>query len=215
MPCRAKPSTKKVATKKERKPKNGQKTSKQNKSQATKENRYITDYFPTVSRRVLAAQSKLDEYNKQIKHYIETQTDPIEKLVVTEFDNKGKGIVSATNFKKDCFICEYSGDLIKLDAAKSREAEYALSGAGCYMYYFKWNKEVWCVDATKPTGRYGRLINHSRKAPNCKTKVFEYNGNPRLIFIALRDIDINEEILYDYGERDPHAIRSNPWLTST
>lgn len=83
------------------------------------------------------------------------------------------------------------------------------------MYYFNWNSAIWCVDATKPTCRYGRLINHSRKAPNCKTKVFENGGLPHLIFVALRDIQPNEEILYDYGERDPHAIKSNPWLKTT
>lgn len=83
------------------------------------------------------------------------------------------------------------------------------------MYYFKWKNTIRCVDATKPTGRYGRLINHSRKALNCKTKVVEHNDIPHLIFIALRDIEADEEILYDYGERDRNAIRSNPWLTKT
>lgn len=83
------------------------------------------------------------------------------------------------------------------------------------MYYFNWNSIVWCVDATKPTDRYGRLINHSRKAPNCKTKVFEHNKVPHLIFIALRDIEPGEELLYDYGERDPKVIKANPWITTT
>lgn len=83
------------------------------------------------------------------------------------------------------------------------------------MYYFNWNSTNWCIDATKPTGRYGRLINHSRKSPNCKTIIFEHKQIPHLIFIALKDIQPNEEILYDYGERDPNAIRSNPWLTKS
>ena len=83
------------------------------------------------------------------------------------------------------------------------------------MYYFIWNDHHWCVDATKPSSRFGRLINHSRKFPNCKTQIFVYQKKPRLIFIALRDIKPNEELLYDYGEKDKIAIKAHPWLAST
>lgn len=83
------------------------------------------------------------------------------------------------------------------------------------MYYFSWSNKSWCVDATKPTGRIGRLINHSRKSPNCKTKLFILNEKPHLIFIALKDINPNEEILYDYGERDKFALEAHPWLKTT
>lgn len=93
--------------------------------------------------------------------------------------------------------------------------KYALVGAGCYMYYFNWNNKIWCVDATQPNGRFGRLINHSRKSPNCKTKLIESNGRPHLVFIALRDINKNEEIVYDYGETDKTALKEHPWLSST
>lgn len=93
--------------------------------------------------------------------------------------------------------------------------KYEKEGAGCYMYYFEWNKMKLCVDATKPTQRIGRLINHSRKAPNCKTRLYIYNNQPHLIFVALRDIEPNEELLYDYGERDRHAIEAHPWLATT
>ena len=119
MPCKPKSGAKKTAVKgKKPTSKKINKPTKSTKSQATKENRYITDYFPTVSRRILAAQSKIDESNKKIRHCIETRTDPKEDLVVNEFENKGKGIVAITAIKKGCFICEYSGDLIKLDDAK-------------------------------------------------------------------------------------------------
>lgn len=83
------------------------------------------------------------------------------------------------------------------------------------MYYFEWKKQKLCVDATLPNGRIGRLINHSRKAPNCKTRLFVHKGQPHLIFVALKDIIKNEELLYDYGERDKNAIEAHPWLAST
>lgn len=83
------------------------------------------------------------------------------------------------------------------------------------MYYFKHEGRDYCLDATKPTGRLGRLINHSRKRPNCKPQVRTYRGKPRLIFLALRDIQPGEEILYDYGETDKHVLDSMPWLRDT
>lgn len=118
MPCQTKSGAKKPATRKANKPPAKKSTNKPAKSQATKENRFITDYFPTVSRRLLAAKSKLEDQNKQIQHCIQTRTDPTEHLTVTEFENKGKGIVASAPIKKGCFICEYSGDLIKVDEAK-------------------------------------------------------------------------------------------------
>ncbi|KAI2811231.1 hypothetical protein RDWZM_003910 [Blomia tropicalis] len=223
MPCRTKSVTAKAKTLKvpnSKKPTSKTQTKSTKKKQTkakedTKENRCITDFFPIVSRRALAAKVKLEEFNRQIQKCIETRTDPTENLIVTHFDEKGKGIVAGTALNKGSFICEYSGDLIDLIEAKARESKYEQSGAGCYMYYFNWNSVIHCVDATLPSGRLGRLINHSRKAPNCKTTIFEHNGQPHLIFIALRDIEVGEEILYDYGERDPKAIRSNPWITTT
>lgn len=181
----------------------------------TTTNNVITNYFPIVSRRLLAAKLKEEEYNQRIIECITKQIDPFDYLAITEFRSKGKAIIAKAPIRKGSFICEYSGDLIDLDSAKKRELKYEQNQAGCYMYYFNWNSTIWCVDATKPTGRLGRLINHSRKSPNCKTKIFEYQQRPHLIFIALRDIEQDEEILYDYGERDPMAIKSHPWLTTT
>ena len=67
------------------------------------------------------------------------------------------------------------------------------------------------VDATK-SGRIGRLINHSRKTQNLQTKLFVVDGEPRLAFVALRDIEQGTELLYDYGETDPAAMAAHPWL---
>ena len=88
------------------------------------------------------------------------------------------------------------------------------------------------MDATEETGRYGRLINHSLKNPNCATKVRIFvkinlqvlassisgskvvplEDSPRLLLIAKHDIEVGVELLFDYGERDQDIIESNPWL---
>ncbi len=67
------------------------------------------------------------------------------------------------------------------------------------------------VDATEESGRMGRLINHSRNG-NLITKVVEVKKTPRLVFVAKRDIDLNEELNYDYGDRSRKSLRHHPWL---
>ena len=59
----------------------------------------------------------------------------------------------------------------------------------------------------------GRLINHSRKNSNCQPKVFVVRDQPRLILVALRDIEIDEELFYDYGERRKDIVEVFPWLS--
>ena len=68
------------------------------------------------------------------------------------------------------------------------------------------------IDATKETGRLGRLVNHSRVTPNLQTKVIVFRETPRLILIAKRDLKAGEELLYDYGDRSKQSLEAHPWL---
>lgn len=56
------------------------------------------------------------------------------------------------------------------------------------------------------------MINHSRKNFNVKTKVVSIKENPHLAFVAARDIEVGEELLYDYGERSKEVTEAFPWL---
>ena len=72
---------------------------------------------------------------------------------------------------------------------------------------------MYSVDATEETNTsVGRLINHGRKAANLVTKVIVVEEDPHLCFFALRDIAKNEELFYDYGEKNKSIILDNPWL---
>jgi len=55
-------------------------------------------------------------------------------------------------------------------------------------------------------------VNHSQKKSNCVTKVVEVDGKPRLILVTSRDIDVGEELLYDYGDRSKESLEAYPWL---
>ena len=72
---------------------------------------------------------------------------------------------------------------------------------------------IFSIDATIDTGRYGRLVNHSRLTPNLMPKVI-LNGKspPRLVLVAKQDIEPGTEILYDYGDDSKESLAVHPWL---
>ena len=68
------------------------------------------------------------------------------------------------------------------------------------------------VDATRNDGHLGRLMNHSRSAPNVITKAVSVEGEPHLCFFASKLIKEGEELVYDYGDRRKDVLEENKWL---
>lgn len=59
------------------------------------------------------------------------------------------------------------------------------------------------VDAAR-LGNNSRFINHAdneKDGLNCEAKIVLVNGEHRIKFIALRDIKVGEEILFNYGKK--------------
>ena len=112
-------------------------------------------------------------------------------LAVMVIPGKGRGVIALKTYQKGDFVVEYAGELIDRVVAKEREFEYSLDiTKGSYMSYFNHRNKQFCIDATEETGRYGRLINHSRKNPNCVMKVVMLHEQevPHLILLAKQDI---------------------------
>ncbi|XP_045467257.1 N-lysine methyltransferase KMT5A [Harmonia axyridis] len=152
----------------------------------------------------------LEEKQKNLEKILRNNIE--EGLKICYFDGKGRGIVADKQFKRGDFVIEYSGDLIEISEAKKREEMYATDqNAGCYMYYFEHNNHKYCIDATPESDRLGRLVNHSRNG-NLMTKTVSVDGKPRLVLIAKEDIEIGQELLYDYGDRSRESLRYHPWL---
>jgi len=134
-------------------------------------------------------------------------------LEIRLIEGKGRGVFSKRPLRRGDLVCEYAGDLISHDDARLRETEYASNPEiGCYMYYFVHDGKKYCVDATKESGRLGRLLNHSKINANVNTRLFPIKDRPYLILVASRDVREDEELLYDYGDRSKTAIESHPWL---
>lgn len=145
-----------------------------------------------------------------------TFDEKLEYLSVKLSAEKGRCVYAKTDIKAGSYIVEYAGELMSQKEGKIREEEYSKDpNIGSYIYFFEFKGEKYCIDATKESGRYGRLFNHSCKIDNCKMKRVEYpEGTPRLILEAKRDIEEGEELLYDYGDKSAASLKVHPWLAS-
>lgn len=173
-------------------------------------NHKLTEYFP-IRRSVRKTKKMvLEEKQKNLEQLLRGGIE--EGLKVTYFDGKGRGVVALKPFSRGDFVVEYSGELLDVTEAKIREAKYAEDeNTGCYMYYFKYLSQQYCIDATAESGRLGRLVNHSRNG-NLITRTVCVDGYPHLVLLAKDDIAAGEEISYDYGDRSKESLRSHPWL---
>lgn len=175
-------------------------------------NTQMTQFFPIRRSERKPKTTLLQERQKEIEERIKSGTE--DGLMVKHFGAKGRGVVTTRTFSKGEFVVEYIGDLIDVREAKEREKIYSQdSSKGCYNYYFTFQNQQYCIDATEESGYLGRLVNHSRNG-NLVTKAVEVSGKPHLILLAKCDLEPGTEILYDYGDRSKEALEHHPWLAS-
>eukprot|EP00092_Neocalanus_flemingeri_P018244 GFUD01019744.1.p1 GENE.GFUD01019744.1~~GFUD01019744.1.p1 ORF type:complete len:312 (-),score=84.47 GFUD01019744.1:325-1260(-) len=174
----------------------------------------LTNFFPTRRSDRKSKADLLKEQTDSMEAALIAQDDTKLGIEVVMMDNKGRGIKAVKNFSKGEFVVEYAGDLVDVKTAEDLEAKYSMdTSKGCYMYYFKYKGKQYCVDATSESGRFGRLLNHSRIHPNCRTKVVMLDDIPRLILVAKQDILAGTELLFDYGDRSKESLKAHPWLS--
>ena len=59
------------------------------------------------------------------------------------------------------------------------------------------------IDATVDNNSFGRLVNDTKTASNCKVRTILVDGVPHLVFFATNEgIRPGEENMYDYGGTD-------------
>lgn len=187
---------------------------KKAKKQEIPKSQPLITAFLRRSSRVPTGEKRKQEEERLHAYLTIKEDDELSHLVVKTTEEKGRGIYANMDITKGKFIVEYAGDLMTMEDGVIRETEYTRNPEiGCYIYFFEFSGKRYCIDATAESGRYGRLLNHSKTQGNCKTRLVEHpEGIPRLIIEAKRDIKKDEELTYDYGDRNSQSIKNHPWL---
>ncbi|XP_041832394.1 uncharacterized protein LOC121634055 [Melanotaenia boesemani] len=119
---------------------------------------------------------------------------------------EGKGVVTTKSFPRNSIICDYHGELITGEEGRMRMA--GRSDRMSFSFFFKAGSEELCVDAhDAPCSchpdreTFGRLINHSKRHPNIRPVncLMQFPEGPQhvIFFRAMRDLEVNEELLID------------------
>eukprot|EP00984_Skeletonema_dohrnii_P013691 scaffold5689_cov122-Skeletonema_dohrnii-CCMP3373.AAC.5 len=151
-------------------------------------------------------------------------------LTLHPFPNKGLGVITTIPISKGEFIGEYKGEIFTEQVKDRRylsshtktvedeewiqsRIDRGQSLTGCYVYgitipptksnNFVQNQRIYVDAEDEYQSLWTRFLNHaSPPNNNCNPKsVHEsYNGEPRVWFVACRDIEVGEELCFDYGD---------------
>ncbi|TKY46316.1 Histone-lysine N-methyltransferase SUVR3 [Spatholobus suberectus] len=138
------------------------------------------------------------------------------RVKIVRDERKGWGLHADQFIRKGEFVFEYAGELLTTKEAQRRHQyydelalqgrftsallvvrEHLPSGKACLRLN---------IDATR-IGNVARFVNHSCDGGNLTTKLVRSSGAlfPRLCFFASKDIQVDEELTFSYGE-----IRKRP-----
>lgn len=139
--------------------------------------------------------------NKVAETLSGTQEEAVPSVISTSVavhgsKTHGMGLYAEQTFKAGDIVGEYVGEYVAAHVADLREKLYRKQRIQDYQ--FRLNDQL-VIDATKKGGP-ARYINHSC-SPNCKAKIVDGSETKelrRVLIIAQKDININEEISYDY-----------------
>ncbi|XP_012251946.2 histone-lysine N-methyltransferase SETMAR [Athalia rosae] len=143
--------------------------------------------------------------NKLVQH------GPLDCLKVTPTESNGNGLQTTKTIKKGQFICEYAGEVIGLEEAKSRIEANKRENSMNYVLVVSehLNDRIikTCIDP-KLFGNIGRYCNHSCE-PNSSLVPIRIEGIvPRLCLFASRDIKQWEEITFNYGGEESNSVHN-------
>jgi hypothetical protein len=107
---------------------------------------------------------------------------------------QGWGLFALEPISSESLICEYTGDLVRVQVADRREAAY--ERAGLHMYLFRLDNTELIIDATVRGGQ-ARFLNHSC-SPNCRSRVLNVGKSQIISFYAIKHIKPHEELTFNY-----------------
>ncbi|XP_064815951.1 uncharacterized protein LOC135532300 isoform X2 [Oncorhynchus masou masou] len=148
------------------------------------------------------------KYNQAIMTLVKSQK--WKGLDIASDPDKGKKVMTTRPFAKGEVVCDFHG--LPLSGKQGKELLEATENDEMgFLYFYKDSSgKTYCIDAkTVPCPCHpemdtiGRRINHSRKSSNIKSQLQQLEEDGKvwniILFIALRDIQEQQELLFDYG----------------
>jgi SET domain-containing protein len=129
----------------------------------------------------------------------------IDKILKIDYISreKGFGVFSACNIKKDDFVCEYVGLIINNHIAKEKIYSNFVRKKPNYVLQIRENYEKIIVNTfidAEEKGNVSRFLNHSCQ-PNLYFDIIRVGSFiPQVAFFALRDIKEGEELTFCYSD---------------
>jgi hypothetical protein len=131
----------------------------------------------------------------------------------SQLEGCGYGLFAAEGIGQDEFIIEYTGELINANEGVRREARrgnvFDEASNTSYLFTLLDTEGIW-VDAAI-YGNLSRYINHAgdgdKKGANITPKIVYVNGEFRIRFTAMRDINTGEELFFNYGDNFPNLTK--------
>jgi uncharacterized protein len=116
------------------------------------------------------------------------------KAVVRVSAIHGRGVVARVALTSGERVCEYRGERIDWPEALRRHPHDP--SQPFHTFYFSIDDDH-VIDGNVG-GDFSRFMNHSCE-PNCEAETSEIKGITRVFIQALRDIEVGEELVYNYG----------------
>lgn len=149
-----------------------------------------------------------------------------DKVKIGDTGKYGYGAFACERIEEGVCPCDYIGEILSARDVSARYNRVALptmsdrawradrelrgvTTTGNYLFAIadKPGKEPNAfIDAEDPwKSNWARFINHAPESKyqcnlRCRSLPCDMYGNPRVWFVAIRDIEVGEELLYDYGD---------------
>ncbi|CAG8792253.1 16984_t:CDS:2, partial [Dentiscutata erythropus] len=150
--------------------------------------------------------------NRIVQHGIKV---PLQ--VFKSMDGRGWGLRTLQKIFEGMFVCEYAGEIIKTEEAKRRWKEMRNDTmAQNYILCLREHMEDRILRTNidpNHIGNAGRYINHSC-APNLQIYLVRINSLiPVAAFFAIRDIEVEEELTFDYSGMNDLSVQLESGVT--
>ncbi|XP_072563150.1 uncharacterized protein [Paramormyrops kingsleyae] len=127
-------------------------------------------------------------------------------LTIVETEENGRSVKTRRKFVAGEVVCDYHGRQVTWQEGLRILSHTTEGQSGLVFFYQDTKGLAKCIDARDERcqchpGRdtFGRLIGHSGKRANLRSRLYSLDDRDILLFLASRDIAVDEELQFDYG----------------